>query len=278
MTHIKFAIINDIHLGPADSGHYNGVQRKLVAQAERLVRKFVEEMNTKEKPAFVVNLGDTIEDVNNKETDLHYFKRAVELLSGLKMPLYSLVGNHDIRTLTQQEIAGMLGHERMYYSFDNGGFHFVVLSFEMTGDHTHNLGDISAVVPKNQMEWLERDLASTKNSTVVFVHYGLADDDMKGNFWFETMPSIATLDNRAEVRKVLETSGKVRAVITAHQHWNRMFVHNKIPYFTVTSLIENFNNDGVPAEAYTIVELSGNKIELDVKGNDPAHFIYPDKS
>ena len=271
---MKFAIINDMHLGPPDSGYYKGIQRKLVPHSERLMRKFVEEMNSQENPAFVVNLGDSIEDVNDRDTDIRYFKKTVDILSGLKMPVYSLVGNHDVRTLTQKEIAQMVGHDRMYYSFDHSRYHFVMLSFEMTGDHTHNPGDISAVVPAEQITWLKDDLNSTDKPTVVFVHYGLADDDMKGNFWFESKPSIAMLGNRREVREILEKSGKVRAVITAHQHWNRMFVHNDIPYFTVTSLVENFNNDGVPAEAYTIVKLDDEGIRLDIRGNDPANFEY----
>lgn len=271
---MKFAVINDTHLGPPESGFHKGVQRKLVNEAERLIVRFVEDMNEREKPEFVVHLGDFIEDVNDRETDIKYFKRVVGLLSQLQMPLYSLIGNHDVRTLSRQEIADMVGHEKMHYSFDKNGYHFVVLSFEMTGNHTEILSDISAVVPGEQIEWLKNDLSKARNPAVVFLHYGLAEDDMVGNFWFESNPHHALLGNRDEVRKILEESEKVRAVITAHQHWNRMFVHNGIPYFTVTSLVENFNNDGVPAEAYSIIELDEDKVEIDVRGNDPARFEY----
>jgi alkaline phosphatase len=271
---MRFAIINDSHLGPPESGYFKGVQRKLVTHSERLIKAFVEEMNRKEKPAFVINLGDSIEDVNDRSTDIVYFKRVIELLSELTMPVYYLIGNHDVRTLSEADVAGLVGHERMYYSFDSGGYHFAVLSFEMTGNHTQDLYDIAAMVPKSQLDWLKDDLSSTGKPTVVFIHYGLADDDMKGNFWFSHQSPRATITNRREVRKILEKSGKVRGVITAHQHWNRMFVHGGIPYFTVTSLIENTKNDGVPAEAYTIVTLNDKKIEVDVRGNDPAKYEY----
>lgn len=275
---MKFAIINDMHLGPPDQGFYKGVQRKLTGEAERLITDFVQHMNSKEHPEFVVNLGDSIEDVNNRETDIWYFKKTIDLLSKLKMPMYALVGNHDVRTLTQVEIAKMFGYERMYYSFDHGDYHFIVLSFEMTGDHTRDLGDIYAEIPKDQIKWLKKDLQETHKKTVVFTHYGVAEDDLKGNFWFETAPHIAMLGNRKDIRKILEESGKVRAVISAHQHWNRMFVHKGIPYFTVTSLVENFNNDGIPAEAHTIVNLDDDKITIEVKGNDPASFKFSSKA
>jgi alkaline phosphatase len=271
---MKFAIINDMHVGPPESGYAKGIQRKLVTKAEPLVEEFVKKMNNEEHPEFVVNLGDSIEDVNNREVDIASFKRAISLLAPLDMPIHYLIGNHDIRTLTQEEIADILGYDQMYYSFDHDSYHFVVLSFEMIGDHTNKLGDIGAVVPQKQLEWLKNDLSQSQKPVVVFVHYGLADDDMQGNFWFEKAPQYGLMKNRAEVRRVLEDSGKVRAVLSAHQHWNRMLVHSDIPYITVTSLVENFNNDGIPAEAYTIVGIDEKKITVDVKGNDPARFEH----
>lgn len=271
---MKFAIINDIHSGPDDSGFKGNVQRKLTYEAERLVKELVEDMNTHEQPEFVINLGDSIEDVNLRDTDIRYFQKTQELLSQLKMPVYYLIGNHDVRTLSEDDIAKMLGYEKMYYSFDKGNYHFIALSFVMTGDHTHNLTDIKAQVPKEQINWLESDLAKTDKPVIVFIHYGLAEDDMKGNFWFQSEPRYGLLDNREAVRMILEGSGKVKAVLSAHQHWNRMKIHNGIPYFVVTSLIENFKNDGTPTEAHTIVNLDEDNITVEVKGNDPAKFEF----
>ena len=68
---MKFAIINDVHVGTPGSGVAKGVQRKLISESERLIKNFVQEMNEVEKPGFVVNLGDWIEDVNDKEQDRH---------------------------------------------------------------------------------------------------------------------------------------------------------------------------------------------------------------
>ena len=274
ISSMKFAIINDIHSGPSDSGFKNGIQRKLTFEAERLVKEFVEEMNAQEHPEFVINLGDFIEDVNLRDTDIQYFQKTYKMLSHLKMPVYSLIGNHDVRTLSEEDIAKMLGYEKMYYSFDAGNYHLIALSFIMTGDHTHDLSDIKAEIPSEQMKWLKADLAKTNKPVIVFIHYGLAEDDMKGNFWFESEPEYALLENRAAVRTILEESGKVKAVLSGHQHWNRMKVQNNIPYFVVTSLIENFRNDGTPTEAHTIVTLDEEKIVIDVKGNDLAKFIF----
>jgi metallophosphoesterase superfamily enzyme len=72
---MKFAIINDMHIGPKGSGFAKGVQRKLTEESERLVKRFVNDMNETEHPKFVICLGDLIEDINDREKDIESLKR-----------------------------------------------------------------------------------------------------------------------------------------------------------------------------------------------------------
>lgn len=109
---MKFAIINDSHIGPENSGSERGIQRKLVAQGKKLLAEFIAKMNGQEKPEFVVNLGDSIEDVNDRNIDIQSFKKVLALFSKLIIPVYFLIGNHDVRTLTQEEIAKILRYHR----------------------------------------------------------------------------------------------------------------------------------------------------------------------
>jgi len=53
-----------------------------------------------------------------------------------------------------------------------------------------------------------------------------------------------------------------------------MFVHNGIPYFTITSMIENTHNDGIASGANTIIEINKDKIFVNVRGNDPIKYEY----
>lgn len=270
---MKLTIINDVHIGRPDTGFEKGVQHKLTNQSESIFKEVIGQLN-QDRPEFVVNLGDSIEDINNHDQDLRLFRHFLALASTIKAPVYHLAGNHDLRTLTETEIASLLNREKMHYSFDHGGWHFVALSFILTGKHQTIKEDISASIPAGQINWLKNDLAAAAGPAIIFSHYGLAEDDMQGNFWFEKQPHYARLDNRAEVKQILEQSGKVKAVFNAHQHWNRMHIENNIPYFTVTSMTENFNNNGVPTKAYTIVNLNPDKINVDVQGNDPAQWEY----
>jgi hypothetical protein len=247
---MRFAIVNDIHFASHEGGYVRGIQRKLVHRAEPLVAEFVAAMNEDVRPLFVVNLGDAIEDAGDPAVDRAYLERVAGLLAGLQMPSYSLLGNHDAHTIPAEEAAVILGGERSYFAFDVSGFHFVALGF--AGARTPS-GD---------------------RPTVVFCHHGLADDSMAGNFWFDGNPEAALIANRADVRSLLERSGRVRAVISAHQHWNRLLVHAGIPYITVTSLVENTRNDGVAAAAWSVVDLDDGGIVVDVRGNDPARLEH----
>lgn len=271
---MRFAVVNDVHVGLEGSGYCRGVQRKLVGEADRLLARFVRDMNEIERPQFVVNLGDLIEDAGDPEVAAVLLRRAGGLLSQLAMPCHSLIGNHDVRTLSHSEAATILGLESCDYSFDVDDFHFVALGFELVASEDGLVSSGSVAVSKEQLCWLGEDLRATEKPTVIFSHYGISDDSMEGNFWFAAQPEQALISNRREVRACLERSGKVKAVISAHQHWNRMLVHADIPYMTVTSLVENTHSDGVPTEAYSLVDLDRVGMTLDVHGNDPARFRY----
>ncbi|MEA2056989.1 MAG: metallophosphoesterase [Patescibacteria group bacterium] len=271
---MQFSIISDIHIGPLERGYIKGVQRKLSNLSEKLLKEYINKINNDVRPDFVVNMGDVIEDISDKKIDVANYKTGIKILSQLKMPIYHIVGNHDLRTMTEEDIKKILGYKQLYYSFNHKNWSFVILLVKLVGNHTVDITDIKTVIPQEQLKWLEKTLTTASNNTIILLHYSLADQDLKGNFWFEGEPKNALVGNRKEVRKILEASGKVKAVINGHLHWNNKTVHNKIPYFTVNSLIENFNNDGVPSNAYTLVTLNDDNIQVEVKGNDPASCTH----
>ena len=84
----------------------------------------------------------------------------------------------------------------------------------------------------------------------------------------------ALVGNRKEIRDIFEESGKVIAVFNGHTHWNKMDVHNGIPYFNITSIVENFRNDGTPSASYAIVDIDENEIHVEIGGEDRAHYMY----
>lgn len=272
---MKFVAITDIHLGPEEP--FKGIYRKLNRHSERLVSEFVERVNNDIKPDFVVSLGDCINNDSQNhilEGDLKSFNFVNNIFSKLKCPLYHVFGNHDTKIISEnkfREITGQSFNQR----FDFDDFTFLTL---FGREEIQDIGVFPSFVDENQIDWLKNQLESAKKDVVIFSHYPLDDQDLVGNFWWENLwrdlNEGAFIKNRKEVRKIFEKSKRVKVVINGHLHWNNMVVHNKIPYFTIQSLIENFNNDGTPSNSYAVVELNSDFIDIKVLGNDKADFHY----
>src|SRR3989338_8979680 len=79
---MQFAIINDAHIGPAESGFFKGVRRKLVNQAKSILESIIVTLNQTEKPELIINLGDSIEDVNDRQVDIQSFNQFLSLQVG----------------------------------------------------------------------------------------------------------------------------------------------------------------------------------------------------
>jgi alkaline phosphatase len=261
---MKFAIISDIHLG--EEKESKGVIRKLTRYSKQFLQEFIEKMNVIEKPEFVANLGDSISDAE-KEIDIANLTHVRDSLNGLSCPVYNLVGNHEQWTLNRAELQSLLNIKSLHYSVDCGDYHIVILFSEAFQGEDPTIGE-------QQRQWLLEDLANTTKKTLVFVHHSLAEQDLIGNFWFEGRPNRALIENRDEIRRILEDSGKVVGVFNGHVHWNRIDVHNGIPYFTINSIVENFKNDGMPSGSFALVDVTDERIEVEVRGADSAHYEF----
>ena len=275
---LTLGIISDVHLGP--NAFFRTHLRKMGDEASGLTAAFVEEMNDELRPDLVLNLGDVVQDVD-LETDLANYAHVLDILDGLTMPIYPVVGNHDLicmepdhileswRRYEHLEGQPTLGEGHLYYAFHQGGWDFVVLhSRERTKNYVWM--DLA------QIKWLERTLEAARGPVVVVVHHPLAEQDCSGNLWFEDHPHLALVREGPHIRRLLAQSGKVKLVLNGHMHFNRVTVHQGIPYVTVQSLIENVTGgaEGKACEARSVLRLSEHGAELEVRGLDPATFSF----
>jgi hypothetical protein len=81
-----------------------------------------------------------------------------------------------------------------------------------------------------QIFYLPKDLEKARQPVVVFLHQRLDVDDAHG------------IHNRAEVRSLLEASGRVWAVFQGHNHLNDLRPINGIAYFTLAAMVEGETN------------------------------------
>ncbi len=262
---LTLGIVTDLHFGP--EARWEGKLRKLTHRAGELAAGFVRRMNDEVRPDLVVNLGDDIED-ESRETDLARYGECQAILATAHAPLVNVAGNHDLIHLNRDDLARFWGRTGpLYYSLDAGGWHLVVL-------HTIEKQDVEIRVPEPQLDWLRADLAAARAPTVVLMHHSASEQSLDDSRWWPGRSHLALVKERAELRRIFEQSGRVRAVFNGHLHWNHLDVIAGIPYVTVQSLIENLEEDapGRPAAAYAVVRLSDRRMVVRVLGNDPARY------
>lgn len=255
---MKFVILADIHLGPEEFWH--GALRRINNDAKLYLANFVVEINNI-KPDFVIVLGDLIKD-DNLKNDKENVACVMDLLSKLKCPVYYVAGNHDLRNISEFELTELFKQDKLYYSFNYENTHFIVLFSRV-------IVNKESLVDEQQLEWLKQDLENSKYKSIVFIHHGLADQNLTGNPWFENKPEYALIRNRKKVRDILEKSNKVIAVFNSHLHWDRKDVHNSIPYYTIQSLTENEDDRGIASESYAIVDIKDGELSVKIDGNYP---------
>ncbi|MGD0676969.1 MAG: metallophosphoesterase [Polyangiaceae bacterium] len=262
---LTLGIVTDLHFGP--EARYGGKLRKMTHLAGHFARAFVQQMNEEVRPDLVVNLGDDIEDVS-READLARYAECQRILRGAVAPLVNVAGNHDTVHLNREDLNAFWRRTGpLYYSFDFEGWHFVVL-------HTIEKKDVEIRIPLPQIEWLKDDLGAARGKTIAFMHHSATEQSLDDSRWWPGRAHLALVQERAELRRIFEESGRVRAVFNGHLHWNHFDVVRGIPYITVQSLIENLDDDepGRPAKAHAVVQLSERRIVVRVAGNDPARY------
>ena len=264
---LTLGFVTDLHFGPA--AYHDGKLRKLTHHAAQLTTEVVRAMNDDLRPDILVNLGDDIED-EGREADLARYTECQDILRTAKAELVNVAGNHDTIHLAREDLTRIWRHDGpLFYSLDRGGFHLVVL-------HTLERKDVEVRIPQAQLEWLKDDLARTKLPVVVLMHHSASEQDLSDSSWFEGLAHLALVKERAELRRILEESGRVRAVFNGHVHRNHLDVIAGIPYVTIQSLIENLDEDapGRPAAAHALATITESRIVVRVHGNDPARYQF----
>ena len=266
---LKFAIITDAHMGPAP--WYFGANRIMSDETPRVLSELVAKINNEPGVEFVMQLGDLTQEsikAPSHQQDIQSLEAALQILSKLNKPLHHVIGNHELAVMSQDDLISRSGAPGPYYSFDVGNYKNIVLFSDSPG-HTDIL--ISA----DQVKWLEQELNDTDKDVLVFLHHQLAVHSLDDHYWFKGRPDKAFVKNADVVRRILEKSEKVRAVFNGHMHHTHFEEVNNIPYFTIESMVEDFQMNQTPSETYAIVEITPDgEITVDVRGRHASRMVY----
>ena len=256
---MRFAIVTDIHIG--EERPYEGLIRKLSRFSLSSLEKIVNRINSELDCAFMVQLGDLIEDGKDAEEDLANYMKGIAAFAACKIPVLHLLGNHEQVNLDYEQVCRAAGLKNLHYSCEIEGYKQICL-FSHSKDHT----DI--YVDEQQLRWLEQQLTDAQKPCLIFIHHPIDEQDLKGSFWFEKYPDYCFVQQRNRIRKLLEDSGKVIAVFNGHVHRNYFSTINGIHYFSLQSLVERMPGLNQPGETHAFIEVNPDQIVVDIHGFD----------
>jgi len=226
---LTFGFITDVHHGT----HGND-------QVAR-IRRFVDAAIARE-PEFIIQCGDFCcakGGIDSAKDLLAEWNR----FPGGK---HHVIGNHDCDFQTKEDLAAAWKTPGAYYSFDAGGFHFVILDRNhfIDGDgktisyakgnwyDIHRKGGPGhlarvSCIDEAQLDWLAKDLAATDKPVVIFQHQPSGTGSHEGN-WADLNYVIDR--HNARWQKV-----QVVAVFAGHDHDEVLAIRHGVHHITMTS-------------------------------------------
>lgn len=212
MSKTKIVIFFDLHYAPElPTNNGSRIERKLVWLAKPMLEQITNMINNRINPDVVLYLGDFVEDFNEHDKDIINLKHIWNEFQKINVPLYACIGNHDLRSMSsREEVEEILGYEHSTFSFNLQGIHIVILGTFVNNDLGNEEGGIykTQFVSDDDMKFLKEDLDKNTLPTIICIHYGVAEDKMKGNWWFEELPETALLGNRKELKEIIKNNKK----------------------------------------------------------------------
>lgn len=227
-------------------------------QHKMIVDKIIEE-----KPEFVLNVGDLVENGN----ELRYWNNFFNIIKGLNAFYYPVLGNHERNSKNYYEAfdlpEGGGDYGKRWYSFSYGNNHFIILD-------TTNISTDSDLFYE-QTNWMINEFENNKEKNFfVFYHYP---------FWNNSSVSWRRQFDKLENawRPIFEKYN-VKLVFNGHIHAYERFEKNGITYITTGGGGAPFDpgakKDILPHTKkyvygvleYVLVEVSAEKIRVIVKG------------
>ena len=242
----RFGFITDCHYAPhlasipPDRRRYGGSLEKM--------RRFVQHMN-RLGVDFIVEGGDLKDWGRTPEESLAYLDAMESAFAGFGVPRHHVLGNHDHDNLSKDEFLSHIVNTGQpcasaWYSFDFHGVRFIVLDANYRSDGApYCRGDFDwrdCFIPDEQVGFLHAELASAPGPCVPILHQQLdAEDD-------------TCIANAAEVRRIIEESGKVKCVVQGHWHEGSF---RKIGGVTYYSSPASVFDSVAESEAHSLIEV-----------------------
>ena len=195
-------------------------------------------------------------------------------------------GNHDFELNTfasvQSQYNGLAGQVsgKLYATWESGEYRFISLdgNYKPADDTHQNLTHVGyGYIDEPQRTWLTDTLNAATKPCIILCHQSLAEyDTLRLQGSAGVTKAQFHVQNRTDVRAILEASGKVAFVLQGHTHTFLNNNINGIPYVAICDLNTPPASLGGWDKPDTNIEGRWNKIELD-KGSKRIRVIQEAK-
>lgn len=218
METVRFAIFTDLHYDHIHDGH------------QRL-QKFISQISQIDVD-FIVELGDfCVPKIENRYL--------LDMLDGTGKPHYHLMGNHDSDVLHKEDVLRFLKMDNSYYSFKYGNIKFIALDtcfikhdggFEPYSKRNYaTTNGAYPVIPEEELNWLENQLADESPFIVIFSHHSLENEFGKRG--------VVNRDVVQELIRQANSAGKkVLLCVNGHDHADYIKKIGQTYYFSLNAM------------------------------------------
>lgn len=176
----------------------------------------------------VICLGDLTDTEDTKAQEEANMRAIAALFGEFSMPITVIMGNHDAYVFTPEEFYALLGGCEPT-PIHGEGVHLLFLDANYTADglrytpHGFRWDDVGLPDPSA----LQAQLDALEGDVYLFMHQNID-------------PAIPAADHRLanadEVCRIIEGSGKVKAVYQGHYHWGNRSGRNGVEYVTLPAM------------------------------------------
>lgn len=205
---IKFLAFTDLHYDYATHG--DECIQQILSRAKD------------EEVDFIVSLGDIT-------APFEQYKHVIESMKNCGIPVYHVLGNHDVKVNLQQTM-DFLEIDEPYYSFTHGDIKFIILNScyykqeneEYSFPEKKGEGIDTPIIPKEEMDWLKKELEDEKDY-VIFSHHSFTNQFRN-----------RAVRNRQEVFDLFKGKS-ILLCMNGHDHGDDFKVIDQVPFYTLNA-------------------------------------------
>ena len=221
---MKLGIFTDSHYSSQELTCFTRLNSKSLKKIEEAFEYFL-----KENCDVVICLGDITDKEGEHTKEIENLKRISEVFQKYPVETRIVMGNHDAFCFEVDEFYSILGEQyRPENIYGEKNIIFLDACYFKSGVHYMPGDDDWTDTFYPHTDELKEILSKITGEAYVFMHQNIdptIEDDLR-------------LYNDAEIRDILEKSGKVKIVFQGHDHFGKRTEHNGIQYITFEGMCE----------------------------------------